>query len=56
MIMMSTETPRGKWPLGRVVKAFPGKDDRVCVVDVQKTVYRRPISETLPVGKLLSSK
>ena len=49
--MMSTETPRGKWPLGRVVKVFPGKDDRVRVVDVQvgKSVYRRPIVKLCPL-------
>ena len=51
--MMSTETPRGKWPLGRIVKVFPGKDDRVRVVDVQ---VGKSNCETLPVGKFLSSK
>ena len=51
VIMMSTETPRGKWPLGRVVKVFPGKNDRVRVVDVQvgKAVYRRPIVKLAPL-------
>jgi len=45
VIVMSTETPRGKWPLGRTIKVLPGKDDQVRVVDVQvgKTVYRRPV-------------
>ena len=32
--VMSTDTPRGKWPLGRIVKLFPGKDNKVRVVDV----------------------
>ena len=44
VIVMSTDTPRGKWPLGRIVKVFPGRDSRVRVVDAQvgKTVFRRP--------------
>ena len=48
---MSTETLRGKWPLGRVVKVFPGEDERNHVVDVQvgKTVYRRPIAKLCPL-------
>ena len=29
VIVMSTENPRGKWPLGHIVKVLPGKDDRV---------------------------
>ncbi|XP_078360400.1 uncharacterized protein LOC144644752 [Oculina patagonica] len=51
VIVMSTETPRGRWPLGRIVKVLPGKDDRVRVVDVQvgKTVYRRPIVKLCPL-------
>ena len=32
---MFTDTPRGKWPLGRIVKVYPGKDSKVRVVDVQ---------------------
>jgi len=48
---MSTETPRGGWPLGCVVKVFPEKDNRVLVVDVQvgKNVYRRPIVKLCPL-------
>ena len=53
VIVMSPDTSRGKWPLGRVVKVFPGKDNRVCVVDVQvgKTVLRRPIVKLCPLER-----
>jgi hypothetical protein len=36
-----------KWPLGRVVQVFPGKDKIVRVVTVQTSIgtYRRPVSK-----------
>ena len=51
VIVMSTETPRGKWPLGRIIKVFPGKDDQGRVVHVQvgKMVYRRPVVKLCPL-------
>ena len=51
VIVMSTDTPRGKWPLGRIVKLFPGKGSKVRVVDVQvgRTVFRRPIVKLCPL-------
>ena len=53
IFVMSPDTPRGKWPLGRVVKVFPGKDSRVRVVDVQvgKTVLWRPIEKLCPLER-----
>ena len=50
VIVRSTDTPRGKWPLGRIVKVFPGKDNKVRVVDVQigMSVLRRPIVKLCP--------
>ena len=53
IIVMSPDTPRGKWPLERVVKVFPGKDSRVRVVDVQvgKTVLWRPIVKLCPLER-----
>ena len=53
VIVMSSDTPRGKWPLGRIVKAFSGKDSRVRVADVQvgKTVLRRPIVKLCPLER-----
>ena len=55
VIVMSTDTLRGKWPLGRIVKVFPGRDSEVCVVDVQvgKTVLRRPLIVKLCPFELL---
>lgn len=45
VIVRSMDTPRGKWPLGRIVKLFPDKDNKVRVVDVQvgRTVLGRAI-------------
>lgn len=53
VIVMSTDTPRGKWPLGRIVKLFPGKDNKVRVVDVQvgRTVLRKPIVKLCPLER-----
>ena len=35
VLVLSTDTPRGQWPLGRITKTFTGSDDRVRVVNVQ---------------------
>ena len=45
VIVMSTDTPRGKWPLSRILRVFPAKDNTGRVVDVQvgKSVLWRPI-------------
>ena len=29
MLVMSTDTARGRWPLGRVTEVYPGPDGRV---------------------------
>ena len=49
--VMSTDTPKGKWTLGWIVKAFPGKDNKVRVVEVQvgRTVFRRPNVKLWPL-------
>ena len=42
MLVLSTDTPRAQWPLGRITKTFIGSDGRICVVNVQvglKGVY-----------------
>ena len=48
------DTPRGRWPLGRVLNVFPGQDGVVRVVDVKVRgkVYRRPAHNliALPVS------
>ena len=53
VIVMSLDTPRGKWPLGRIVKVLPRKDSRVRIVDVQvgKTLLRRPIVKLCPLER-----
>ena len=45
VIVMYPDTPREKWPLGRIVQLFSGKDNEVTVANVQvgKSVLRRPI-------------
>ena len=46
VVLVSEEkTPRGTWPLGRVVATYPGQDGLVRAVDVktQRAVLRRPI-------------
>ena len=50
---MSPDTPRGKWPPGRIVKVFLGKDSKVRVVEVQvgQTVLRRPIVKLCPLER-----
>ena len=44
-------TPRGTWPLGRVVKVYPGADKLVRVVDVliDGKVYRRAVHQLVPL-------
>ena len=51
VIVMSPDTPRGRWPLGRITKAHPGQDGRVRVVDVQvkKSVMRRSMVKVCPL-------
>jgi len=35
VLILSTDTTRGKWPLGRIVQVFPGPDGHVCTADVK---------------------
>ena len=46
------DTPRGRWPLGRIVEVYPGGDGHTRVAKVAcgvKTVLR-PISKLIPFG------
>ena len=47
VLVMSPKTPRGHWPLGRVVEVYPGKDGHVRVAKVQvgKEEFLRPITK-----------
>jgi hypothetical protein len=53
VLVLSTDTPRGNWPLGRITETFPGKDGQVRVVNVQvgKTLMKRPIAKICPLEK-----
>ncbi|KAH8307804.1 hypothetical protein KR044_008259 [Drosophila immigrans] len=55
MVIVKEETmPVNEWRLGRVLRAYPGDDDRVRVVDVQTShgVIKRPLVKLLllPIG------
>ena len=45
VLILSPDTPRGKWPMGRVVKTYPGQDSVTRVVDVKTkdTLLKRPV-------------
>eukprot|EP00795_Rhopilema_esculentum_P017422 gene17422-9025_t len=51
VLIISPDTPRGNWPLGRVVKVFPGSDGHVRVVQVKVGAkeIKRPISRLCPL-------
>ncbi|XP_064624612.1 uncharacterized protein LOC135486060 [Lineus longissimus] len=47
VLMVDPNSPRGKWPLGRVSEVFPGEDRRVRTVQVysEGKEWRRPVSK-----------
>ena len=48
VLMMESDTPRGFWPLARVVKVFPGDDDAVRSVELRSAgggTYHRPVAK-----------
>ena len=47
VLVQDEELKRGKWPLARVTKILPGKDDVVRVVEVKTKsgVYTRPVAK-----------
>lgn len=51
VLVLSTDTPRGKWPLGRIVQVFPGPDGHVRTADVRVkgSILRRPIVKLCPL-------
>ena len=51
VLVMTKDTPRGKWPLGRVQDVFPGPDDEVRVVNVLVggKEYRRSVHSLIPL-------
>ena len=51
VLVVSTDTPRGNWPIGRVIRVYPGKDGHTRVVRVQvgQNELLRPISKLCPI-------
>ena len=52
LILVAEENvPRGHWPLGRVLRTFPGDDGRVRVAEVKTAtgVYTRPVVRLCPL-------
>ena len=45
VLMILSDTPRGQWPLGRILEVYPGKDGRVRTIKLQvgNKQYSRPI-------------
>lgn len=51
VLVLDPQLPRGRWPLGRIVQTFPGKDGHTRVAKVQcggKTLVR-PIHKLVPL-------
>ena len=51
VLVLSSDLPRGKWPLGRITAVFPGADSHVRTADVRvgDTIYRRPLVKLCPL-------
>ena len=50
VLVVEADTPRGKWPLARVLDVYPGADNHVRVLQLQQgsRVLRRPITKVCP--------
>ena len=51
VLMVSSDTPRGRWPLGRILEVYPGKDGHIRSVKLQvgEKQYSRPIVKLCPL-------
>ena len=51
VLVLSSNTPRGQWPLGRILDVYPGKYGHICVAKVQigSQQFIRPISKLCPL-------
>ena len=51
VLVISPETPRGQWPLGKVIEVYPGNDGHVRVAKIQvgKNVFVRPVTRLCPL-------
>jgi len=54
VLVVAPDTPRGQWPLGRVLAVFPGKDKHVRAVKVRvgRKELSRPITRICPLELL----
>ena len=48
-MIISTDSPRSHWPLGKVIEVYPGRDGHVRSVKRRKTIGET-YSETLSAG------
>lgn len=50
-LVVSPDTPRGKWPMGRVLEVHPGNDGRVRVAknQVGQGTLVRPVTKLCPL-------
>ena len=51
MLVISPDTSRGNWPLGRVLEIYPGQDGHVRVVKIQvgEGTLIRPVKKLCPL-------
>ena len=52
VVVASNDTPRGQWPLARVMEVYPGKDNHVRVVKLRLATGKslvRPIAKLCPL-------
>ena len=51
VLVVSPDTQRGQWPLGRVTEVFPGEDGHVRVANIQvgPNVLTRSVSKLCPL-------
>ena len=46
-LVFNEKTQRGDWPLARVTRTFPGKDDTILVCEVKRkcSLYKKPVAK-----------
>ena len=51
VLLVLPDSPRGHWPLGRVIEVYPGKDGHVRSAKLQigKNQYMKPIVKLCPL-------
>jgi hypothetical protein len=52
VLALEKDVPRGKWPLGKIVETFPGRDGHIRVAKVQcgERTLVRPIHKLVPLN------